>query len=95
MYLGTYEIDGDPNELLAADDRLTAMMPEGQVGFHACATRENGLTIYDARPTKEVSERFSTSTKCSGRDRGRRASLPPRIEGPPLHSVRAKGVTGA
>ena len=38
MYLGTYEIDGDPNELLAADDQLTAMMPEGQVGFHACAS---------------------------------------------------------
>ncbi len=35
MYLGIYEIDGDPNELLAAYDRLIAMMPEGQVVFHA------------------------------------------------------------
>ena len=29
MYLGIYEIDGDPGELLAAYDRLIGMMPEG------------------------------------------------------------------
>jgi hypothetical protein len=36
MYLGIYDIDGDPDELLAAYDRVMARMPEGQVYFHAC-----------------------------------------------------------
>jgi len=55
MYLGIYEIDGDPNGLLAAYDRLIAMMPEGQVVFHACAIRENGITIFDACQPKRCS----------------------------------------
>jgi hypothetical protein len=56
MYLGIYDIDGDPDELLAAYDRVMARMPEGQVYFHACAVRENGITIYDACPTREAFE---------------------------------------
>ena len=55
MYLGIYKIDGDPNGLLAAYDRLIAMMPEGQVVFHACAIRENGITIFDACQPKRCS----------------------------------------
>jgi len=51
MYFGIYEIDGDPDELLAAYDRLIGMMPEAA-----------GLP------------------------------RPRRIEGLPLHAVRAKGV---
>jgi len=53
MYLGIYDIDGDSRELLVAYDRLIAGMPEGQLFFHACAVRENGITIFDACPTKE------------------------------------------
>ena len=48
MYLGIYDIAGDPRELLAAYDRVMAGMAEGQVFFHACAVRENGITIFDA-----------------------------------------------
>ena len=66
MYLGIYEIDGDPAELLAAYDRLIGMMPEAQVVFHACAVREDGITVYDACPTKEVFEQFSTSPEFRG-----------------------------
>ena len=55
MYLGIYEIDGDPTELLAAYDRLISMMPESQVVFHACAIRENGITVFDACATRKRS----------------------------------------
>jgi hypothetical protein len=92
MYLGIYEIDGDPNELLAAYDRLIAMMPESQVVFHACAIRENGITIYDACPTKDVFEQFSTSPEFRGATDAAGLPWPIRIEGLQLHAVRAKGV---
>ena len=92
MYLGIYEIDGDSNGLLAAYDRLIAMMPEGQVVFHACAIRENGITIFDACPTKEVFEQFSTSPEFRGATEAARLPWPSRIEGLQLHAVRAKGV---
>jgi hypothetical protein len=92
MYLGIYEIDGDPNELLVAYDRLIAMMPEGQVVFHACAIRENGITIYDACPSNEVFEQFSTSPEFRGATEAAGLPWPRGIEGLPLHAVRAKGV---
>jgi hypothetical protein len=92
MYLGIYEIDGDPDELLAAYDRLIGMMPEAQVVFHACAVREDGITVYDACPTKEVFEQFSTSPEFRGATEAAGLPWPRRIEGLPLHAVRAKGV---
>jgi hypothetical protein len=92
MYLGIYEIDGDPQELLAAYDRLIAMMPEGQVVFHACAIRESGITIYDACPSKEVFEQFSTSPEFRGATKAAGLPWPRGIEGLPLHAVRAEGV---
>jgi len=46
MYLGIYDIDGDPDELLTAYDRVMAGMPDDRVYFHACAVRGNGITIY-------------------------------------------------
>ena len=94
MYLGIYEIDGDPDELLLAYDRLMAGMPEDQVDFHACAVRENGITIYDACPTKEAFERFSTSAEFRSAAEAAELPWPSRIEGLPLHAVRARdGVT--
>jgi hypothetical protein len=92
MYLGIYEVDGDPDELLAAYDRLIAGMPDQDVQFHACAVRENGITIYDACPTKEVFEQFSTSAEFRGATEASGLPWPSRIEGVPLHSVRARGV---
>jgi hypothetical protein len=93
MYLGIYEIEGEPNGLLAAYDRLIAMMPEGQVVFHACAVRDTGITIYDACPTKEVFEQFSTSPEFRGAAEAAGLPWPSRIEGRAPHAVRAKGVT--
>ncbi|MFL6049738.1 MAG: hypothetical protein ACJ738_08165 [Gaiellales bacterium] len=92
MHLGIYDIDGDPTELLAAYDRLIAMMPEGQLVFHACAVRENGITVYDACPSKEAFEKFSTSEEFRGATAAAGLPWPRRIEGLPVHAARAKGV---
>jgi hypothetical protein len=92
MYLGIYEIDGDPTELLAAYDRLIAMMSESQVVFHACAIRETGITVFDACPTREAFERFSTSPEFRGATEAAGLPWPRRIEGLPIHAARAKGV---
>lgn len=94
MYLGIYEIDGDSAELLPAYDRLMIAMPEDQVHFHACAVRENGITIYDACPTREAFERFSTSAEFRNAAEAAELPWPSRIEGVPLYAVRARdGVT--
>jgi hypothetical protein len=92
MHLGIYDIDGDPTELLAAYDRLIAMMPEGQLVFHACAVRENGITVYDACPSKEAFEKFSTSEEFRGATAAAGLPWPRRIEGLPVHAARARGV---
>ena len=94
MYLGIYDIDGDPRELLVAYDRLIAGMPEGQLFFHACAVRENGITIFDACPTKEAFEKFSTSAEFRNAAEAAGLPWPRKIEGLPLHAIRARdGVT--
>jgi hypothetical protein len=94
MYLGIYDIDGDSRELLVAYDRLIAGMPEGQLFFHACAVRENGITIFDACPTKEAFERFSTSAEFRNAAEAAGLPWPSKIEGLPLHAIRARdGVT--
>ena len=94
MYLGIYDIDGDSRELLVAYDRLIAGMPEGQLFFHACAVRENGITIFDACPTKEAFEKFSTSAEFRNAAEAAGLPCPSKIEGLPLHAIRARdGVT--
>lgn len=91
MHLGIYDFDGDPGGLLAAYDRLMAGMPEGQIDFHGCAVRENGITIYDACPTKEVFERFSASAGFLAAVEAAGLPRPTRITGLPLHAARARG----
>lgn len=91
MYIGIYEIDGDPDELVPAYDRLMAGIPEGQVHFHACAVRADGITIYDACPTKEAFERFSTGEEFRRAAEAAGLPWPSRIEGLPLHAARTGG----
>ena len=94
MHLGIYEIDGNPRELLVAYDRLMAGMPEGQIYFHACAVRENGITIFDVCPSKEAFEKFSTSADFRSAAEAAGLPSPSKIEGLPLHAVHARdGVT--
>jgi hypothetical protein len=45
VHLGIYDFEGDPGELVAAYDRLMAGFPESMIVFHACAVREDGITI--------------------------------------------------
>lgn len=92
MYLGIYEIEGDPEQLLAAYDRVMAGMPQQPMEFHACAIREHGITIYDACPTKEDFEKFSTSAEYRAALEAAGLPEPSRITGVPLHAARARGI---
>lgn len=86
MHLGIYRFDGDPDDLLAAYDRLAASMPV-QSDFHLCVRRADGITIYDTCPSQEVFERFSQSSGFRGALAA--AGLPePQIEGAPVHASR-------
>ena len=62
--------------------------------FHACAVRDGGITIYDACPTQEAFERFSTG---EGFEQALAAAgLPrPSIEGRPLHAALGPGGAGS
>lgn len=90
MYLGIYRFRGNPDDLLPAYDRLMADVGDGAIHLHACAIEEDGITIYDACPTREAFEAFSSSPEF--RAATGIAGLPePTIEGVPLHSARARG----
>jgi len=88
VHLGIYRFAGDPAELLPAYDRMLAGMPPELIIFHACAAEPDGITIYDACPTREAFERFSTSSEF--RAALAAAGLPePAIESAPLHNAAA------
>ena len=61
MFLGSYKFDGDPDELVSAYERLVSSIPAEAFEVHLCVVRENGLTVYDTCPTRQVFEQFSTS----------------------------------
>jgi hypothetical protein len=54
VHLGIYEFDGDPARLLEAYDALARSMPIDSA-WHLCATRPDGITIYDTCPTRRRS----------------------------------------
>ena len=86
MHLGIYRFAGDPAGLLPAYDRMLAGMPPGMIVFHACTVEPDGITIYDACPTREAFERFSTSPEFSAALAA--AGLPePAIESAPVHKA--------
>jgi hypothetical protein len=74
MFLGTYEFVGEPDELLAAYDRMMEGMPTEGLPFHACVQVEGGIAIYDCCPTAEVFHAFSQSPELGGAMRA--AGLP-------------------
>jgi hypothetical protein len=61
MFLGAYHFDGDPTALIAAYDRLMASFPPDAIVFHVCIEREEGITVFDACPTRAVFADFSVS----------------------------------
>ena len=51
MFVGQYDFDGEPEQLLVAYDRLMTEIPVASVFFHTCIRREQGITIIDACPS--------------------------------------------
>ena len=80
LYLGAAHFDGDPGELLPAYHRMLERFGIDTLDVHLCIARDDGLTVFDACPTKAVHQEFT------GGDMFRQAiaeaGLPaPRIEG--------------
>ena len=80
QYLGAVHFDGDPGELLPGYHRLLEQFPIDAFDVHLCITGDNGLTIFDACPTRAVYEQFTKSDTFLGAVA--KVGLPaPRIEG--------------
>jgi len=60
MFLGVYDYEGDPEELLGAYDRFLAAVGLDGISFHICIRRDGGISVYDTCPSAEVFEAFST-----------------------------------
>jgi hypothetical protein len=60
MFLGAYHFDGDPGGLIAAYERLMKALPPEAIDLHVCVERADGLTVYDACPSREIFASFST-----------------------------------
>ena len=61
LYLGALHFDGDPGELLPAYRRMLDGFGIDTLDVHLCIAREDGLTVFDACPTREVYEEFTSS----------------------------------
>ena len=80
MYLGAAYFDGDPGELLPAYQRMLDTFGLEALDVHLCITRDGGLTVFDACPTREIYEEFIRSETFLGAIAA--AGLPiPRVSG--------------
>jgi len=61
MFLGLYRFEGTPSALLSAYDKLSKMMPRENLHLQVCISDDSGISIYDACPTREIFEAFSSS----------------------------------
>ncbi|MDX5151161.1 MAG: hypothetical protein R3188_01675 [Acidiferrobacterales bacterium] len=61
MFLGIYRFKGDAGELLSAYEKLLQMMPPENMHLQVCVSDGTGISIYDACPTREIFEAFSSS----------------------------------
>lgn len=84
MFLGAYQVDGDPARLVPAYDALRRGLPAEQFELHVCVVTTVGITVYDACPDREVFDGFSVGPEFGAAVAA--AGLPaPRIE--PLGEV--------
>ena len=60
MFLAA-RFEGEPTTLLAGHARLLELIPAQDLHLHVCAPHPAGLEVYDACPSREVFEGFSTS----------------------------------
>ena len=63
MFLSAYHFDGEPAALVPAYDAFAGTFPPGALGLHACVLTANGITVYDACPTRQVFEEFHRSAE--------------------------------
>jgi hypothetical protein len=75
MFLSAYHFAGDPAALAAAHDRLYRQFPPGSIDLHVCVLAADGITVFDACPSREVFEEFSRSAEFRQALAG--AGLPP------------------
>ena len=66
MFLGCYEFQGDPAELLVAYDRLMERFGPEASDLHVCVVHGSGITVFDTCPSREVFEAFSASAEFRG-----------------------------
>lgn len=80
LYLGAVHFDGDPDVLLPGYRRLSERFPIETLDLHVSVRRDDGITIYDACPTREIFDDFTTGETFLGAVA--EAGLPvPRVEG--------------
>jgi hypothetical protein len=80
LYLGAAHFDGDPAELLPAYHRMLERFGLDALDVHLCITTDDGLTVFDACPSKEIYEEFTKSDTFLGAIA--EAGLPaPRVSG--------------
>ena len=80
LYLAAFHFAGDSGELLRGYHRLLEQFPIDALDVHLCITHANGLTVFDACPTKAIHEQFTKSDTFLDAVAG--AGLPaPRIDG--------------
>ena len=60
-YIGAVHFDGDPDQLLPAYDRMLERFGMDNLDVHLCIVRDEGLTVFDACPTKADYEQFTGS----------------------------------
>ena len=61
MFLGAYHFEGTTPELLAGYDRLVAQFPPGVIDLNVCVARDDGMTVFDACPSRDAFTGFSQS----------------------------------
>ena len=61
MHLAAYHFDGDTEQLQAGYDAVVAAMPADSLLLSLVVARPAGITVFDACPTIEDFESFSTS----------------------------------
>jgi hypothetical protein len=94
MHLGIYEFTGNPDDLLPAYDRLMETIPPGNVSWHLCAVRDDGIMILDTCPSEALFQSFSENP--AFHEAIAASGLPePRITGLPVHAARATQSGGA
>jgi hypothetical protein len=61
MFFGAYHFAGSPATLLPAYHELMKTYPPGGPAVHACVVGEDGITVFDACPSRSDFEQFTRS----------------------------------